>query len=87
MFYVYVLKSLNSNWLYIGYTANLKQRIQTHNNGKCVTTSRFKPMKLVYYEAYYSSNDAEEREKQLKQHGASLGHLKKRIKESLKSAG
>ncbi len=87
MYYVYVLKSQKSSWLYLGYTANLERRLQRHQDGQTITTSRLGPMELVYYEAYRSSKDAKQREKQLKYYGASLGHLKRRIKESLESAG
>ena len=37
---------------------------------------------LVYYEAYRSSQDAEEREEKLKYHGTSVANLKRRIKHS-----
>lgn len=87
MHYVYLLKSKKSSWIYVGYTADLNRRLQEHRNGKTRTTSRLGPMVLVYYEAYLSSKDAIEREKQLKHYGAALGHLKCRIKNSLKSAG
>ena len=77
MFYVYVLKSPNSGSIYIGYSADLKQRIQQHRG------SEHPGWVLVYYEAYLSEHDARERERMLKQYGASLGHLKARIRQSL----
>ncbi len=79
MYCVYVLKSKKSEWIYIGYTADLNRRLKEHKMGKTYTTSRLGPMELVYYEAFTSESDAKMREKRLKQHGASLGHLKKRI--------
>jgi len=85
MYYVYILKSEKSKWVYIGYTNNLKRRLAEHKAGKSVTTARLGPMELVYYEAFKSSNDAKTREGRLKKYGASLGHLKKRIRESLDS--
>ena len=89
MFYTYVLKSEKSSFLYIGYTSNLKQRVADHNS---VTqsrrfTNRNRPWILVYYEAYLHEQDARDREAALKKYGASLGHLKKRLKRSLESAG
>lgn len=83
MYYVYVLKSIKTKNIYIGYTSNLNKRIKEHMEGKTYTTNRFLPVDLIYYEAYKSMADAKNREKQLKQYGAALGHLKKRIKGSL----
>ncbi len=37
----------------------------------------------VYYEAYLAEKDARERERMLKHYGASLGHLKARIRNSM----
>jgi putative endonuclease len=48
MFYVYYLRSqLYPDRTYIGFTANLKQRLADHNSGKSVYTSPLKPWKLV----------------------------------------
>lgn len=82
MYYVYLLKSTKNKHIYIGYTSDLKKRIREHVEGKTYTTNRFLPMELVYYEAFKSMADAKNREKQLKQYAA-LGHLKRRIKDSL----
>jgi len=51
MYYTYVLKSLKDNKLYIGWTDNLKLRIQRHTNGLVVATKNRRPLELVYYEA------------------------------------
>jgi len=88
MYYVYVLKAKNGKQIYIGYTSDLKKRLREHSLGRTYTTARFLPVDLVYYEAYRSMTDAQNREKQLKQHGNALGHLKRRIAGSLgESAG
>ncbi len=84
MYYVYVLKSLGlKDKIYIGYTSDLNKRLKEHMTGKNYTTARILPVELVYYEAYKSKMDAQSREKQLKQYGNALGHLKKRIKNCL----
>lgn len=83
MFYVYILKSSKDRKLYIGYTNNLKRRIQEHNQGKNFSTTRRGIFSLVYYEAFKSQKDATTREKQLKQFKSTYGHLKKRIANSL----
>ena len=83
MFYVYVIKSNKDNKLYIGYTKDLKRRIQDHNKGKSFSTARRGIFSLIYYEAFKSQKDATTREKQLKKFKSSYGQLKKRILNSL----
>jgi len=83
MFYVYVLKSSKDNKLYIGYTNNLKRRIQEHNKGKNFSTAHRGTFSLVYYESFQSQKDATTREKQLKKFKSAYGQLKKRIANSL----
>jgi putative endonuclease len=52
MHYVYVLKSQIKERIYIGETADLKNRLERHNLGKVKSTKSYKPWKLIYYEAY-----------------------------------
>ena len=87
MYYVYVLKSNKTTSLYIGFTADLKQRIIYHNQGRSIYTKRYAPWKLVYYEAYFSKHDAIVREKKLKKYHNNVGNLKKRISRSLENVG
>jgi putative endonuclease len=79
MFYVYVLKSKLNDEIYIGSTTVLKRRLQEHNDGKHISTKRYVPWRLVYYEAYETEELARVREKRLKQHGNAKHELKKRI--------
>ncbi|OGM04602.1 hypothetical protein A2715_02315 [Candidatus Woesebacteria bacterium RIFCSPHIGHO2_01_FULL_39_32] len=65
-FYVYVLHNSSKNFIYVGYSENLKQRIQEHNEGKVKSTKAYTPLKLIFYEAYPSKSDAKRREKYLK---------------------
>ncbi len=81
MYYVYLLKEINRNLHYIGYTKDLKRRISEHLSGKSEYTS-FGNWKLVYYEAYLSESDARKRERMLKQNGNSKRHLLKRVENS-----
>ena len=83
MFYVYVLKSNENTKLYIGYTNDLKRRIQEHNKGKNFSTAHKGTFSLIYYESFRFQKDATTREKQLKQFKSAYGQLKKRIKNSL----
>ena len=87
--YVYILKSLKQDIIYVGYTTNLKQRVDSHNNSNSSDhfTFRNRPWKLVYYESYLDENDAREREGKLKNYGKGLSLLKNRITRSLRCAG
>jgi putative endonuclease len=84
MHYVYALQSLvNKNWLYVGVTDDLRQRLDEHSRGKVYSTSRYLPLRLVYYEAYLSKGDAVKRECQLKHNSQQKEQLKFRLVNSL----
>ena len=85
MYYVYVIQNEN-NELYIGYTHDLKRRLEEHNTGKSTYTSHHS-WELVYYEAYRSKADATQREAKLKQRGQSKRWLKERIAHSIVETG
>ena len=80
---VYLIKSLTKDFLYTGSTSDLKRRFDEHNKKQNISTKFYAPFKLIYYEAYTNKSDALEREQMLKHKGASIGHLKNRIKRSL----
>jgi putative endonuclease len=82
MFYVYILKSLKDEKLYVGYSTNLKQRFKEHQIGKVNSTSHRRPLELIYYEAYKNEDDAKDREKSFKHSGSVYNGLVKRIKRS-----
>ncbi|MFH1366037.1 MAG: GIY-YIG nuclease family protein [Patescibacteria group bacterium] len=84
MYYVYVLKSLKDEKLYIGSTNDLKRRLSEHNNGLNRSTKARRPFEIRYYEACINERDARIREYNLKKDGKALGQLKRRISESLK---
>lgn len=67
MYYVYAPKC-KDNSVYVGYSKDLKSRIARHRNGKVKSTKSKLPVRLVYYEAYSSQQDARKREVLLKQH-------------------
>ena len=66
MFYVYVLQSDSDDGLYIGFSSDLKRRLNEHQQGKAFATSYRGPWKLIYYEAYCDEADAMGRERYLK---------------------
>lgn len=79
MHYVYVLQSKLNSQSYVGSTNDLKARFKLHNDGKVTSTKRYKPWKLLYYEAYELEGLARMREKRLKYNGNAIRELKKRI--------
>lgn len=83
MHYLYILKSLKDNNLYVGSTNDLRRRLTEHNSGKVQSTMSRRPFELKYYEAYTCENDARQRESSLKKNGRTLAQLKLRISESL----
>ena len=65
-YYVYVLKSEKDGNHYVGYTNDLKKRLELHNSGKVVSTKNRFPLKLIYFEGCLNQQDATKREKYLK---------------------
>ena len=65
-FYVYVLESHKDGKRYIGFTTNLKKRIEEHNKGLSFSTRPRLPMKLIYSEVCTNEDDARRREEYLK---------------------
>jgi len=79
-FYTYVLRSLKDGYAYVGYTNNLKERLEKHWKGESFATRPRRPFKLIYFEACLDEQDAKQREKYLKTNqGARL--LKRMLKE------
>jgi putative endonuclease len=83
MYYVYLLKSFKDGGLYVGFTADLKERIKRHRNGEVSSTKFRRPFKLLFYEAFYNKYDALAREKYLKS-GYGKVQLNSILKNSLK---
>ena len=86
MYWVYILKSKKNNSLYIGSTSNLERRLKEHNEGKSLSTKKYMPWILVYTEGYFLEEDALHREHNLKYFGKVYAQLKRRIKNSIRSA-
>ena len=67
MFYVYMLKSKSSKPItYVGYTNNLKSRLNLHNSGKGAKFTRGRQWKLIYKEIFKSKKEAISREYYIK---------------------
>ena len=56
----------NKKISYVGYSNNLKKRLNLHNSGKGAKFTRGKKWKLVYYEKYDSKSLAMKNEFKLK---------------------
>ena len=65
-YYVYVLRNLVKNYIYIGYSENLRKRLESHNRGENKSTKPYIPLELIHYEAYKNMTDAKRREMYLK---------------------
>lgn len=65
MFYVYILK-LNNGKHYIGYSSNLKSRVNDHLNGNVRLTKNYRPIRLIYYSAFQNKRRALQFEHYLK---------------------
>ena len=64
--YTYVLESLKDGERYIGYTNNLRKRLEEHNKGKNFSTKFRLSFRLIYFEACINEKDAKRREGYLK---------------------
>ena len=66
-FYVYMLKSKSVKPItYVGYTNNLKKRINLHNSGKGAKFTRGRKWILIYKEKFQSKKEAISREYYIK---------------------
>ncbi len=83
MYYVYVLVEQRTGDTYIGYSSDLKQRLEMHRKSKGALLTHNGEWQLVYYEAYFNKQDAMARERKLKYHGNARKHLFNRIKNSI----
>ena len=67
MFYVYMLKSKSIKPItYVGYTNNIRKRIELHNSGKGAKFTRGRKWVLIYKEKFKSKKEAIFREYYIK---------------------
>ncbi len=66
MYFVYLLKSINTSQTYTGFTLDVVGRLKVHNNGGCPHTAKYKPWELVAYFAFPDKRTALAFEKYLK---------------------
>jgi len=80
MYYTYVLLSTKENKLYLGFTQDLKTRMELHRRGFMIKEKNNGSLKLIYLEACLNKKDAVRRDKYL---NSFLGrkYLKIRLKQ------
>ena len=78
MYYVYFLKSLISDFRYVGYTSNLDSRLIEHNQGLNKSTKPYKPFEFDAYIALKTETKAKDLEKYFKT-GSGIAFARKRI--------
>ena len=67
IFHVYMLKSKSIKPVtYVGYTNNLKKRVNLHNSGKGAKFTRGRKWTLIYKEKFKSKKEAISREYYIK---------------------
>ena|SRR3989344_6698114 len=63
MWDVYVLKSLQDEKCYTGYTNDIVRRLKEHNSGHTKSLKRRRPLVLIYRETYSDKILAQRRER------------------------
>jgi predicted GIY-YIG superfamily endonuclease len=67
MYFTYIIRSItNPEKTYIGFTANIEERLKSHNLGKTSYTKHYIPWKLEFYAAFPDKSTAMNFEKYLK---------------------
>ena len=82
MHHTYVLQSEVDCAFYTSFTKNLKLRFEQYNKDQVESTKRRIPLRLIYYEACISRENAIKREKYLKAYHGKI-FLKRRLKSYL----
>ena len=67
-YFVYLITSENKKKIisYVGYTNNLKKRLNLHNSGKGAKFTKGRKWKIIYYKKYLKKNKAMSEEYKLK---------------------
>ena len=69
MCFVYILRSINfPTRVYVGFTEDIRARLQKHNEGGNVSTAPYRPWKMIFYCAFEDKGKALAFETYLKSH-------------------
>jgi putative endonuclease len=66
MFWVYAIKAIEGERVYVGQTSNLRKRVAEHNRGLVPSTKRGRPWKLIALDECESRETARWLERRLK---------------------
>ena len=66
MWNVYIIKSKDKRWYYVGSTNRLLERIREHNNGKVKSTKYYLPFDVVFTKEFDLEKEARGYERMLK---------------------
>ena len=81
-YFVYVISTNTSSKLttYVGYTNNLKKRLNLHNKGKGAKFTRGRQWKIIYTEKCSTKNEAKSREYYIKKNRKFRNLIKDKFK-------
>ena len=82
-YFVYVISANTRLKLvtYVGYTNNLKKRLNLHNKGKGAKFTRGRRWKVIYSEKYATKSEAKSREYYIKKNRKFRNLIKKNLNE------
>ena len=85
MYFVYLIvtKVKNKTISYVGYTNNLKKRLNLHNSSKGAKFTRGRKWKLIYYKRYKNKINAMKNEYKLKNNYILRKEIKKKFYENI----
>ena len=78
-YFVYIISTNRKSKLitYVGYTNNLKKRLNLHNKGKGAKFTRGRRWKIIYTEKYDTKSEAKSREYYIKKNRKFRNLIKK----------
>ena len=81
-YFVYVISTNTNSKLvtYVGYTNNLKKRLNLHNKGKGAKFTRGRRWKVIYSEKYATKSEAKSREYYIKKNREFRNSIKKLLR-------
>ena len=82
-YFVYVISATTNLKLvtYVGYTNNLKKRLNLHNKGRGAKFTRGRRWKVIYSEKYATKSEAKSREYYIKKNRKFRNLIKKNFNE------
>ena len=86
-YYVYVIAARKNLKIttYVGYTNNLRKRLNLHNKGKGAKFTRGRHWKIIYVEKYSTKSEAISREYYIKRNRKFRNLIKKNFNEKKSS--